>query len=168
MFSGAISPCFLGTEKKFRLFLIFQRVGNPQKAAWLASYSITWAGPQRFGALLGTATVSSGARCRCGRLVSPHVVSRLGASWEGDCASELPAACSASRWLRSSPFWSRVKGSSALSGPHFAARHGHASCLALLHWQHDVSDLPEMLHWSVFVKNRYYSSGSIRINNKTR
>ena len=137
------------------MFLIFQRDGNPQKTIWLVSYSITWTGPQRFGALLGTSTASSGARHRCSRLVpgwaamSPRAVSRLGTSRGGDCASKLPAACSAScrAQLRSSQFWSRVNLSSALSGPHSAACQGHVSCLALLHWQHDVSDLPEMLPW---------------------
>lgn len=46
-------PCPLGTEKKFRLFLIFQRDGNPQRTVWLVSSNISWAGPQRLGALLG-------------------------------------------------------------------------------------------------------------------
>lgn len=150
---GTISPCPLGTEKKFRLFLTFQRDGNPQKTAWLVSYSITWAGLQRFGVLLGTSIASSGARHRCSRLVpgwavmSSCAVSCLGATQGDDCASKLPAACSALCWaqLRSSQFWSRVKGSSVLSGPHSVAHQGHASCLDLLHWQHNVPDLPEML-----------------------
>lgn len=116
---GGISPCPLGMEKKFRLFLIFQRDGNPQKTVWLVSYSITWAGPQRFGALLGTSTASSGARRRCGGLVpgwaavSPRAASRLGASQSpgsGDCASKLPAACSVQEQGQGelSAFWATI------------------------------------------------------------
>lgn len=113
---GGISPCPLGTEKKFRSFLIFQRDGTPQRTVWLVSSSISWAGPQRLGALLGTSTASSGARRSRGGLVpgwaavSPRAVSRLVASRGGDWASKLPAACSAS-WrarLRSSRFWISV------------------------------------------------------------
>jgi len=148
MFSGGRSACSLGTQKKFRLFLIFQSNGSPQKTVWLVSYGMAWAVPEGFEALPGTSPASSGARCRRGGLVpgwaavSPRAASCLGASGEGT----VPASClqcSASCWarLRSSQFWSRVTGSSALSGPCSAACWGHA----LLHWQHGVSNLPAML-----------------------
>lgn len=136
-FLGAISLCPLGIEKKFRLLLIFQRDRNPQKTAWVVFYGIAWAGPQRFGALLGTSTASSGARHRCAERVpgwaamSPRAASCLGAARGGDHTREVPVTFSASCWaqMRSSQFWSRVKGSSALSGPCSAACQGHPSCL---------------------------------------